>query len=284
MRPDAHTLVAAYAAGALEDDERADVQEHLDQCEVCRDDVRGFRETLAVLAEASAERPPARMREAVLARARTTPQLPPLTPEASTAGPGAVEPGVVEPPVDGGVGGAQAPSPRRDRDDGRSAAAPAQRRRATNTMFALAASALTLVALAAGTWGFTSADRLGDVRAQQAAVQRVLSAGDVVTVSGTPQLAGGVQGDDVLVLASETADAALLLPAGLPAAPEGSTWQAWTVSGDEAVSAGVFDVGEGEAVALGGGVSGVEAVAVTLEPAGGSAAPTTDPVLVVPLV
>ncbi len=112
----------------------------------------------------------------------------------------------------------------------------------------------------------------------------MLSAGDVVTVSGTPLLSGGVQGDDVVVLASETADAALLLPAGLPAAPEGFTWQAWTLSGDEAVSAGVFDVGEGEAVALSGGVSGVEAVAVSLEPAGGSATPTTDPVLVVPLV
>lgn len=140
------------------------------------------------------------------------------------------------------------------------------------------------MALAAGAWGISSADRLGEVQAQQESVQRVLAAGDVETVSGTPQLAGGVQGDEVTVLASRSADAALLLPAGLPAAPEGSTWQAWTVAGEDAVSAGVFDVSGGDPVALTGGVSGVDAVAVTLEPAGGSEAPTTEPVLVVPLV
>lgn len=313
MRPDAHTLVAAYAAGALEDDERVDVQQHLAQCEVCRDDLRGFLETLAVLAESTAERPPARMREAVLARARMTAQLPPLTdgpdradgsdvagsdaPDVAAVS-GAGTPGVTRVAVTPGAAGhgsgtaAAAVSAGVGDADGADAAGradvtpadPAQRRRATTTLFALAATGLTVVALGAGAWGVTSADRLGDVRAQQAAVQRVLSAGDVVTVSGTPELPGGVQGDDVLVLASDAADAALLLPAGLPAAPEGSTWQAWTLSGDEAASAGVFDVGEGEAVPLDGGVSGVDAVAVSLEPTGGSTAPTTDPVLVVPLV
>ncbi len=295
MRPDAHTLVAAYAAGALEESERADVQSHLAHCDVCRDDLRGFRETLAVLAEASAEAPPARMREAVLARARLTPQLPPLPPEAAgptptghpgpagePVGPGGGGPGSGE-PVAGEPVGPPAPRGRRTRRGDADAAAPG-RGRSTTTLFALAASALTVVALAAGAWAISSADRLGEVQAQQESVQRVLAAGDGETVSGTPQLADGVQGDDVTVLASRSADAALLLPAGLPAAPEGSTWQAWTVAGEDAVSAGVFDVSDGDPVALTGGVSGVDAVAVTLEPAGGSEAPTTDPVLVVPLV
>lgn len=282
MRPDAHTLVAAYAVDALDDGERADVETHLEQCEVCRDDLRGFRETAAVLAAAEAEAPPARMREQVLARARATAQLPPLTSEAATTVPADRDGTVRDPaPGDDPATGPTVAEQRRRRGADRSRAAT--RAGSGRTLFALAASALTVVALAAGAWGFTSSRQLADVRAQQAAVQQVLSADDVVSVSGRPQLGAGVQGDEVVVLASAAADAALLLPAGLPAAPEGSTWQAWAMTGSDAVPAGVFDVRGGEAVALSSGIAGVDAVAVSLEPAGGSTAPTSDPVLVVPL-
>ncbi|MFC3688652.1 anti-sigma factor domain-containing protein [Aquipuribacter hungaricus] len=303
MRPDAHTLVAAYAVHALDEGERTEVREHLEQCETCRDDLRAFRETAATLATAAAEAPPARMRAAVMARVRSTPQLPPLTddPDASVeapsggarpdavvtdpsdpvdpvdpAGPPGSSPGV---PGEVGTGARAVPAARRQ---GREAAG--SRRAPSRALFGLAASALTVAALGAGTVAVVQSDRLGDAQVQQAAVQRVLSADDVVTLSGPPTLADGVQGDDeVVVLASPSRDAALILPAGLPAAPEGSTWQAWTVTGEQATSAGTFDVGDGEAVALQASVAGADAVAVSLEPAGGSEAPTTDPVLVLPL-
>lgn len=252
MRPDAHTLVAAYAVDALDEHERADVRAHLDECEACREDLRSYRDTVALLASATAEAPPARMREQVLARARQTPQLPPV------------------------------PQPGGPPDDGAPAATP--RRGSGRALFALAASVLTVVALGAGAFGVVQSQRLGDVRDQQAAVERVLSADDVITASGVPTLTDGVQGDRVVVLASTSEDAALLLPGGLPTAPEGSTWQAWTVTGDTPVSAGVFDVGSGEPVVLDASVAGVDAVAVTLEPEGGSEAPSTEPVLVVPVV
>ena len=135
----------------------------------------------------------------------------------------------------------------------------------------------------AGAFGVVQSERLDDVREQQAAVQRVLAADDVVSLSGVPALPDGVRGDEVTVLASSSQDAALLLPGGLPEAPEGSTWQAWTVTGDQAVSAGTFDAASPEAVALEASVAGADAVAVSLEPAGGSPAPSTDPVLVLPL-
>ena len=61
MRPDAHTLVAAYAVHALDEGERADVSEHLEQCDTCRDDLRSFRETATVLAAATAEALPDRV-------------------------------------------------------------------------------------------------------------------------------------------------------------------------------------------------------------------------------
>lgn len=267
MRPDAHTLVAAYAADALEQAERADVEAHLAECDVCRDDLRGFREALAALAHATAEAPPARMREAVMARVRNTAQLPPLArPEGGVQAADVAAPEVQVVAVDE-LG-----------SRGRRPLAGSGR-----ALFALAASVLTVVALGAGVWGVSTAGTLSDVRAQQAAVQRVLAADDVVSLSGTPQLADGVVADEVVVLASRSEDAALLLPAGLPRAPEGSTWQAWTVTADGARSAGVFDVAGGEAVALSGSLADADAVAVSLEPRGGSEAPTSDPVLVVPL-
>lgn len=264
MRPDAHTLVAAYAVHALDEGERADVVEHLGQCDTCRDDLRSFRETATVLAAATAEAPPARMRAAVLARARTTPQLPPLRGE---------RPGTDDAVAVATTGGVL---PRRG-------AGGVRARTPSRTLFALAASMLTVVALGAGASAVVQSERLGESQRQQAAVQRVLSADDVVTLAAVPQLAEGVQGDEVVVLASASQGAALLLPAGLPAAPEGSTWQAWTVTGDRATSAGTFDVTSGEAVALEASVAGADAVAVSLEPAGGSESPTTDPVLVLPL-
>jgi anti-sigma-K factor RskA len=282
MRPDAHTLVAAYAADALEQSERADVEAHLAECDVCRDDLRGFREALAALAHATAEAPPARMREAVMARVRTSAQLPPLPPWGRGA------PATDSPAGTGAPAGDRVDSTPAAPDTAAPVYVPGPRARGPlagsgRALFALAASVLTVVALGAGIWGVSTAGTLSDVRAQQAAVQRVLAAEDVVSLSGTPQLADGVVADEVVVLASRSEDAALLLPAGLPEAPEGRTWQAWTVNADGARSAGVFDVAGGEAVALSGSLADADAVAVSLEPRGGSEAPTTDPVLVVPL-
>ncbi len=114
-------------------------------------------------------------------------------------------------------------------------------------------------------------------------MQRVLGADDVITVRGDVTLPDGSVGDEVVVLASAGSDSAVLLAEGLPAAPEGSTWQAWTLSGDDVRPAGVFDASEQTTVALSGGVDDADAVAVSLEPAGGSPSPTTTPVVVLPL-
>lgn len=273
MRPDAHTLVAAYAVDALDEEERTEVREHLDQCETCRDDLRSFRETVAVMASAGAEAPPARMRETVLARARATPQLPPVTAAVATGGPVAAVP-------DRASAAGRLPRSRQAEDG---SSRPETAARSGRALFGLAASVLTVAALGAGAFGVVQSDRLGDAREQQAAVQRVLAADDVVSLSAVPQLADGVQGDEVMVLASASEEAVLLFPAGLPAAPEGSTWQAWTVTGGRAVSAGTFDASSGQAVALQASVAGADAVAVTLEPEGGSDSPSTDPVLVMSL-
>lgn len=252
MRADAHTLLAAYAAGSLGDVDRGDVEAHLAECAGCRDDLRGDREVLASLALLVAEAPPLRMRDEVLRRVTTTAQLPPL-----------VADGLEERAVSGtGV--------------------PARQGRPSRTLFALAATVLAATAISSTVWGLSSSSQLSEAEQQQAAVRQVLGADDAQTVRAGVTLPDGSTGDDVAVLASDGVDSAVLLPVGLPAAPDGMTWQAWTIHDDVPRPNVVFDAAQ-STVALDGPVADADAVAVTLEPAGGSSAPTSDPVAVVPL-
>lgn len=266
MRPDAHTLLAAYAADSVDAAERADVEAHLAECDGCRADLREHRETLAQLASAVAEAPPARLRDAVLSRLDSTAQLPPLVP--------APDDGTERGPAHGARPAVTDPEP-----------APGRRRRPTlsRALFGLAATVLAATALGGMLWGWESREELAEVRAEQAAVQEVLQAPDLVTARADVTLPDGSVGDEVVVLASPASDVAVLLTAGLPEAPEGSTWQAWTLSGDSVRPADAFDAADGTTVALHGGLADADAVAVSLEPAGGSQQPTTAPVVVLPL-
>ena len=71
---DGHTMVGAYALDALDDAERAAFEQHLADCEECRDEVTGLRATVLRLADAAAVPPPPRVRDQVLAQVRVTPQ------------------------------------------------------------------------------------------------------------------------------------------------------------------------------------------------------------------
>ena len=81
QRHDLHTLTGSYALDALQGEELGEFERHLNHCASCPAEVRGLRETAARLALATAERPPAAMRERVLSLAERTRQLPPLTDE-----------------------------------------------------------------------------------------------------------------------------------------------------------------------------------------------------------
>jgi hypothetical protein len=76
---------------------------------------------------------------------------------------------------------------------------------------------------------------------------------------------------------------ALFSATGLASLPQGRTYQLWYISGGKPVSAGVFDVGaDGQGRLLvdeAPAPAGVEAWAVTVEPAGGVPQPTGEMVL-----
>ncbi len=77
-----------------------------------------------------------------------------------------------------------------------------------------------------------------------------------------------------------TGNGAMFVVAGLQNAPDAHTYQLWVIGEGDPVSAGTFDVESGVAVLeLNVDPSQYEAAAVTVEPEGGSAQPTSDPIL-----
>jgi anti-sigma factor RsiW len=102
----------------------------------------------------------------------------------------------------------------------------------------------------------------------------------------------GVADGRVVALAPQTnapagARGALVIPRSgdpylvleLSSPPAGKTWEAWVIKGQRPVAAGVSGSGGLFTIVLSAPVGAGDVVAVTLEPAAGSSAPTSDPVL-----
>ena len=78
MAPDIHTLTGAYALDALPEAERAQFEEHLEDCDACAQEVRELQATAADLGHLLYEPPPAALRERVLAEIDETRQEAPI--------------------------------------------------------------------------------------------------------------------------------------------------------------------------------------------------------------
>jgi anti-sigma-K factor RskA len=128
--------------------------------------------------------------------------------------------------------------------------------------------------------------RLADQRvavatAQQQAdrIQAVLAAPDAALRAG--ELAGGGR---VSVVVSDSADAAVVVLADAPSPGPRRAYQLWMMRGQTPISVGLLGPGQSHATELIQGVRGRDAFAVSVEPASGSPAPTTTPLVGIPLV
>jgi anti-sigma-K factor RskA len=245
MEPaDVHTLTGAYAADALDDVERAAFERHLDACPDCTEEVRGLRETVGRLADGVAVVPPQRVRAAVLDRVAVTPQVRPPVPPAR---PGA-------------------------------AGAPVRPRRAP---WLAAAAVLGAVSVGSGTVAWTQSQQAQE--AQQFASRVAAVVADPRAQRATGTLVGG--GDVTVVVANRRA---VVVTAAMPALPEDRLYQLWIVRGP-ASSPRITSAGLGPQAADAGGswarlvdeVRPGDTVALSVEPLGGSAQPTTTPVVTV---
>ncbi|WP_216217616.1 anti-sigma factor [Amycolatopsis aidingensis] len=249
-------LTGAYAVDALTGEERAEFERHLAECADCAREVRELRAAAGKLGMAAASTPPEGLKRRVLAEIARTRQEPPETGEE---------------PETGAEGGAEV--------------VPLSRGRRWATRFAAAAAVVGLAL--AGTFGTiawqnqqeleSTQERMAGAAARGAEMAELLSAPDarLITASGE----GGLTATTVV---SAQLGKAMFMGDDIAPLPEDRTYQLWFIkSGPEYVSAGVLERSTGGrttpvVAAIPEGTAGM---GVTVEPAGGSAQPTTDPVL-----
>lgn len=272
----AHLLTGAAAAHALTAQEQEDFAEHLRDCDTCALEVRELQAATTELGLAVAQDPPAELKARVLAQVATSRQLPArpsdLAPYPSAAPP--PQPVPSPRPVSsfesatrraGGAGGRWWRSP-------------------------VAAAAAVLLVAVVGLGGLAAVQnrRIDQLAAavQQRDVEQRSSAARIEALVRDPDrrtVAAPVQGGGTgtVVLADGQA---LFLGDGLAAPPTGRAYQLWVIrSADQVRSAGVLAVANGSVTQLVDDVRDTDTVGLSVEPASGSPAPTTKPVLLLPV-
>ena len=146
---------------------------------------------------------------------------------------------------------------------------------------ALAAAAAAFVAVVGLlVWNLTLQDQNEDLRARNGNLQEEVAERRTLEMEGSG-LASSAGGE--VLLRGE--DSAVLVASGLPPAPDGKVYETWIIRDGVPEPAGLFEPRNGEAASpVEGSVEGAQAIAVTLEPEGGSSMPTTEPILAAELV
>jgi anti-sigma factor RsiW len=249
MRDDLHVLTGSYVLDAVSDAEREEFERHLQNCPSCEAEVRGLRETAARLALACAVTPPARMEQQVLAATYRTRQLPPLPADRPRRSP------------------RRQTLPRRT-----SSSSTFPRHTVTRRVAVLAAAASVAAAVALGITQLTAQHQLDQARAT--AIARVITAPDA-HVETARTSAGG----SVTVVASVALREAVVSTSGMASLPSSRVYQVWVMSPSGARSAGLI---HGSSL-LASAVRPGDRIGITVEPAAGTARPTTTPVAVLPV-
>lgn len=265
-----------YALDAISDEERRGLEAFLEDAEptvrtAFADRVRTCRETVTSAYAADEAEPPADLFERIVGRL-------PAAGDTGTASP-VREPSLVSvgagssaaAPEDGSAGDEVLPGGQDELAE-RRAARSSLRSRASRWVVAAAAA----VVIAVG--GVTIAQNLQPTTVEQ----QVLQASDVRKAQ-LPLEAGGTA--DLAVSGEE--DAAVVTLSGVPAPAEGYVYQMWRIPADGTapVSEGLMtgeDVAGTKVTEL-SGISGFAAVAITVEPEGGSETPTLPIVAQIPL-
>ncbi len=136
---------------------------------------------------------------------------------------------------------------------------------------ALGAAALLVIGLFS--WNMVLQGEMQDLQGRVQSLQSQPQAPQMVELEGTEQQARAelvtLEGDRVVLVAED-----------MPPVPEDKTYQIWVIEDDIPKPSGLFEPGEGSVAAVvEHPLDEADAVAVTIEPEGGSPKPTSDPML-----
>ncbi len=138
---------------------------------------------------------------------------------------------------------------------------------------ALGAAALLVIGLFS--WNMLLQGEVQDLQGRVQSLQNQPQKPQMVELGG----AGTEQGARAELVALG-GDRAVLVAEDMPPVPEGKTYQIWVIENDVPQPSGLFEPSEGSVAAVvEHPLDNADAVAVTVEPKGGSPEPTSDPML-----
>lgn len=264
MNEDIHALSGAYAVDALDDVERARFERHLAGCSACRAEVESLVTAASELSVLTEVTPPASLRAKVLADIATVRPLPPLpAPHDDVADADVTS---TPPPAEPATAAPSEPGVSRLEDRRRSRSAHGLARG-----WRVMVAAATVAILAIG--GFTVWRQI-DKDPQQALADQVLAAPDATRYG--QRLAGGAT---ATIVRSNSLHKAVIVTSGMSQPPAGKVFQLWLQdSTGHMTSAGLMPGGGDQVVVLSGDASHSKGAGITVEPAGGSDQPTSNPI------
>ncbi|UOD80043.1 MULTISPECIES: anti-sigma factor [Paenarthrobacter] len=264
-------LAELYALDAVTDSERALIDDYIKDAPEgpeFLERVRQARETLAISFTAE-EEPPARLFHDLMEKIAHEPRAQGVDAQDVEARGGDAEQGPGAPVV---ADKPAAPAAVADLDGARTKRAERRRLGGARGWLIGAAAAAVIAVAGVGIGGYMAG--------QNDPVAQVLQAQDVR--KKTADVPGG---GTATISASSAKDSFVVLMDGVAPAPSGKVYQLWTLpkDGSAPVPQGTMDAETLSKPAVVKGLSAASSVAITVEPTGGSQAPTSDPVLVVPL-
>lgn len=272
MEQQLHLLTGSYALNALDDAERLEFERYALENPQTLEEVRSLSETASLLAYATEpETPPAALKADIMAAIRNTRQLPASSVVSDLASARASK---------------NAAAARN------SSGTPAQQRPRWVPLLSAAAALVIFAGVGVGGWvaGQNStkqdmAAQIETLQSQQAAAQEQQDSMLAIMASPDAKMATTAlsDGGSVTVASSGKANKAAVMVNDLPALPADKTYELWFISAAGAVPAGLMSHDDPSVPGmqiLSGSMGGATHVGITVEPAGGSPAPTTTPLLV----
>jgi anti-sigma-K factor RskA len=290
---DTDNLSGAYVLNALSDDERHAFEVLLDDTSDQHDDTRTevaeLRETALLLAHAARPvTPSAGLRASVLDLIASTPQLAPLTATAPTSPTADHDTATTA----GGAGDddherrvERTPAPEMEPSESEGARVITPSGAAHRRWFARPVAILGAAAAAAALFfgGGALVEGLGQSGQQQE--QQASGIDEIYAASDFQRSVADVStgGKATLIWSNELGRSAVVVD-GMTSLPGDQTYELWYINDDGAVPAGTFDASSDAPAThvLKGEMNAGDTVGITVEPAGGSSSPTSDPVVAIP--